>query len=123
MRILLADDRDKVRGALQLLFEQEPGLVVAGEAENSGNLLLLAVEQQPDVIMLDWELPGQPLDMILPLLRRLLPNAKVIAMSVRPEAEHAAFEAGVDGFVSKNVNAEGLLAALHAFRPRSLPLN
>ena len=116
MRILLADGREKVRSALQLLLEQEPGVEVVGEAGNSADLLLLAEQEEPDVILLDWELPGSPMDALLPALSHTVPTLKVIALSVRPEARRAAGEVGVAAFVSKNAPSEELLAALDIVR-------
>lgn len=113
MRVLLADDRAKVRSAVRLLLEQEDDVEVVGEVESSGGLLAMAEEESPDVILVDWELPGKPLAALLPMLRQLLPTVKVIALSVRPEARWAAEEAGAEAFVSKNAPAEELLAALY----------
>lgn len=120
MRILLADGREKVRSALQLLLEQEEDVEVVGEAGSDGDLLAVAEEQSPDVILVDWELPGRPLDVLLSTLRLLLPAVKVIALSGRPEARRAAEEAGVEAFVSKNAPSEELLAALKGVHPAPL---
>lgn len=117
MRILLADDQVRVRSALRLLLEQEVDVEVVGESEDGDGLLLLAKRQQPDVIMLDWELPGSAMATLLPEVYRLLPAVKVIALSVRPEARRAARAAGVAAFVSKNAPSEELLAALRSLQP------
>ena len=121
MRILLADDRVKVRSALQLLLEQEPDVEVVGEAGDDSGLLLLAEKETPDVIMLDWELPGRPVAALLAEVGHLLPAVKVVAMSVLPEARRAAHEAGVAAFVSKNAPSEELLAVLNALRSGPRP--
>lgn len=121
MRILLADDRVKVRSALQLLLEQEPDVEVVGEAGDGSSLLLLAEKETPDVIMLDWELPGRPIATLLAEVGHLLPAVKVVAMSVHPEARRAAHEAGVTAFVSKNAPSEELLAVLNALRTGPRP--
>lgn len=116
MRVLVADGREKVRSALQLLLEQEEDVDVVGEASSDGSLLAVAEEQGPDVILVDWELPGRPMGTLLPTLRLLLPAVKVIALSGRPEARLEATEAGVEAFVSKNAPSEELLAALDELR-------
>jgi DNA-binding NarL/FixJ family response regulator len=118
MRVLLADDQTKVRSALRLLLEQEPGLSVVGEAAEAEDLLAQVETTQPDLVLLDWELPGLRTDDRLSVLRALCPQLKVIALSGQPEARRAALSAGADAFVSKGEPPEQLLAAVEDCRPR-----
>jgi DNA-binding NarL/FixJ family response regulator len=113
MRVLLADDQSKVRSALRLLLEQEPGIQVLGEAVDTTGLLDWVKEACPDLVLLDWELPGLGVDRLLPTLRELCPGLAVIALSGRPEARRAALDAGADAFVSKGDPPEQLLAAVN----------
>lgn len=120
MRVLIADDQPQVRSALRLLLKQEQGVTVVGEAEDVERALVLAAEQQPDVVLLDWELPDLRVagpaktagGCLLPALWTCCPRAKVIALSGRPEARQAALAAGADFFVSKGDPPERLLAAV-----------
>lgn len=113
MRILLADDQDGVRSAIRLLLEQEPDLEVVAEAADTADTLLEANRQAPDLLLLDWELPGVSPGRLLRLLRTECPNLCVVAMSSRPEARQAAQLAEVDAFVEKSSPAEVLLDALY----------
>ena len=113
MRVLLADDQSKVRSALRLLLEQEPGMSVVGEAVEAGDLLAQVEATQPDLVLLDWELPGLRTDDWLSTLRTLCPRLKVIALSGQPEARWAALATGADAFVSKGDPPERLLAAVN----------
>jgi DNA-binding NarL/FixJ family response regulator len=117
MRVLLADDQAKVRSALKLLLEQEAGLCVVGEAADAEALLAVAQAVQPDVVLLDWELPGHEEAGLLTALRALSSRARVIALSGRLEAGQEALAAGVDGFVSKGDPPERLLAVLRSQGP------
>ena len=112
MRVLLADDQAKVRSALRLLLEQQPELEVVGEAAEVGGLLAQVRAIRPDLVLLDWELPGLQTVSLLPALRDLCPHLRVVALSGRPEARQAALDAGVDAFVSKGDPPERLLAAV-----------
>lgn len=112
MRILLADDQKKVCSALQLLLGLEPGVEIVGETAEARHLLQQVEQTLPDVILLDWELPGFSPNGLLHRLHALFPGLKVIALSGRPEARQAALEAGVDAFVSKCDPPDRLLAAL-----------
>lgn len=112
MRILMADDQADVRSALRLLLTQQPGVVVVGESADSSATLTLAELTEPDVLLLDWELPGMPPRTLLRLLRCLSPALRVVAMSSRPEAAAAALDCGASAFVSKAHPVEHLLAVL-----------
>lgn len=110
MRILLADDQMKVRSALRLLLEQEPDVQVVGEAADATGLLLAVAEKMPDTVLLDWELPGLPVDQLLRLLRYERPFLKIVAMSGRPEACQTVQDASVHAFVSKSDPPERVLS-------------
>lgn len=118
MRILLADDQSKVRSALRLVLEQQPDVSILGEAVDATGLLDWVKAACPDVVLLDWELPGLEMDSLLPTLRELCPRLAVIALSGRPEARQAALDAGIDAFVSKGDPPELLLNAMDKCRNR-----
>ena len=115
MRVLLADDQLPVRSALRLLLEQEPDFQVVGETADATGLLLAAAEKAPDLVLLDWELPGLPADQLLRLLQYERPSLKIIAMSSKPESRQAALNKGADAFVSKNEPPERVLAIIRTF--------
>jgi DNA-binding NarL/FixJ family response regulator len=114
MRVFLADDQAKVRSALRLLLEQEPGLSVVGEAAKAEDLLAQVQTTLPDLVLLDWELPGLGSADLLSVLNSLGCHLKVIALSGHLDAREEALVAGADAFVSKGEPPEQLLAALHA---------
>jgi DNA-binding NarL/FixJ family response regulator len=121
LRLLIADDEPAVRSALRLLLRDEPGIYVVAEAEGIGSLEAQLDLTCPDMMLLDWELPGIRPDRLLPALRVRYPGLKVVALSVRPEARAPAAAAGVDAFVSKGSAPEELLSALAALRRPSRP--
>ncbi|MCL4535543.1 MAG: response regulator transcription factor [Bacteroidetes bacterium] len=120
MRILLADDQPEVRSALRLLLEQEAGLEVVAEAGEAACMLALLEAVHPDLLLLDWELPGLDASLsrvrtrraMLSSLRALCPGLSVVTLSGRPEVRRAALAAGADAFVSKGDPPEHLLATL-----------
>jgi len=111
MRILLADSRTSVRSALQALLRHRTRARAIGEASNAEELLSKARRLRPDLVVLDWDLPGLVADLV-PRLRRLCPGLYVIALGVRQEARLSALLAGADAFVSKTEPPEHLLSAL-----------
>ncbi|MCB0154048.1 MAG: CBS domain-containing protein [Anaerolineae bacterium] len=112
MRVLLADDQPQVRSALRLLLEHELKLEVVGEVVYAEDLIGYVKVTQPDLLLLDWELPGLSPKEILPILHEKYPDLLIIALSGWPEAGPAALAAGVDAFISKGHPAEHLLKKL-----------
>ena len=108
-RILVADDDARVRSALQTLLSQEPEQLTILETADLNGLARQVSEFEPDLVLLDWELPGRPAAALLLALRGLTCHPKVIVLSARPESEQDALAAGADDFVSKSDPPERLL--------------
>lgn len=101
LNILIGDAQPRVRFALRVLLEQQPGWRVAGEAAEALSLLAQAQCRCPDLVLVDGELPGLPAADILAALRRVCPHLAVILMSGRDELRQAALRAGADVFAYK----------------------
>ena len=121
MRVLLADYQLKVRSALRLLLEHEAGVSVIGEVTHSRELLTLVKQTCPDVLLLDWELPNQPILNVLHDLRRYCSTIKIIVLSGHPEAKQEALAAGVDQFISKAEPATSFLLTFRAVTSDIMP--
>ena len=120
MRVLVADDHPQVRSALGLLLEYEPQLQVVGEVAYAEDLLQQLHKTKPDLLLLDWELPGLPAVDLIKAVRAASPDLFIVALSGRPEAYQDALLAGVDEFISKGHPPEQVLAILRAFNDRYL---
>jgi DNA-binding NarL/FixJ family response regulator len=116
LRILLADSQPKVRFALRVLLENQTGLEVVGEIDDTGDLLAKTEAVSPDLVLLHWRMNGFVAADVLPELRAVCPGLHVIVLSARPEARAAALAAGADAFVSKVDPPERLLAAIRSIR-------
>ena len=111
MRVLIADDQPSVRSALKLVLEQQ-GIDVAGDVSDSRELLAWFKTNQADLLLLDWELPEQPVKKIIPILRARYSRLAVIVLNSRQQTRTEALSAGADGFVSKCDPPEYLLSLL-----------
>ena len=111
-RILVADNDARVRSALQTLLRQEPGQIQMRESADLNSLAAQVQEFKPDLVLLDWELPGRPAAALLLALHRLDYHPSVIVLSTRPELEQDARDVGADGFVCKGDSPEQLLHVL-----------
>ena len=124
IQVLLADDQTNVRSALYRLLKHEPGVQVVGEASEAKELVSQVRTIHPDLILLDWGLPGLSAIGSLPGLRLNNPELLVIVMSGRPEARQTALAAGANAFVSKIDPPDNLLETLHAMdsRPKDVDI-
>jgi DNA-binding NarL/FixJ family response regulator len=111
MRVMLADSHTKIRWALRTVIEEEPGLTLVGEVSEAQDLLFQARSLQPDLILLEWELPGRA-NGFLNELRALDIAPYVIVLSSQPEQREAVLASGAGAFVSKADAPEQLLTTL-----------
>jgi DNA-binding NarL/FixJ family response regulator len=118
MRLFIADANQDLRVGLQLRLHQEPGMPVVGMAVRTKGLLTQVAASQPDVLLLDWFLPGRPAADVLADLHALEQRPQIIVLSIQPETESAALAAGADAFFAKTTSSDGLMAILHKMRSR-----
>jgi DNA-binding NarL/FixJ family response regulator len=110
-RFLLADDNSDLRSALRLMLETRLKSPLIFEAADHAGLIDQSMTQQPDCLILDWELPGLDDSNYLSALRDLLPDLKIIVTSARPEAAAAA-SAHADAFICKTDPPAEILNAI-----------
>ncbi len=101
-RILLADDNPGLCSALRLLLEMRLEFELIVEARDMEHVLAQVEDARPDLIILDWELPGRPIHKRIPVLQILAPQLKVIAFSMHPESKESALAEGAEAFIAKN---------------------
>lgn len=114
IRLVLADDQALVRGALGALLELEGDLVVVGEAGNGAEATDLAASLEPDVVLMDIQMPGVDGIEATRAVRAASPATRVLIVTTfaRPGYLRAALEAGASGFVVKDAPAEQLAEAV-----------
>jgi DNA-binding NarL/FixJ family response regulator len=112
MKVLIADDEATVRSALRLLLEQKPEIDLVGEVTRMDTLLESLASIKPDIVLFDWELPGDGRDKMISDLRHNSQSTDVVVLSGTPEVKKAALRAGIRYFVCKNDPPEELLAVL-----------
>lgn len=102
--MLVVDDNADVRKLLVIVFDEDPHVRIAGEATNGQEGVQLAAELQPDIVVLDLNMPVRDGLSALPEIRTLCPNAKIViwTASVFEEAAEAeALAMGADAFIAK----------------------
>ncbi|MFI5661629.1 response regulator transcription factor [Streptomyces sp. NPDC051684] len=114
IRVLLAEDQGMMRGALALLLGLESDLEVVAQVARGDAIVDMALEQRPDVALLDIELPGlSGLDAAAEL-REQVPDCRVLILTTfgRPGYLRRAMEAGAAGFLVKDGPVEELAEAI-----------
>ena len=119
MRVLVADRQASVRYALKVLLLRQKRLTLVGEADTLISLVEQMRQLQPDLILLDWELPGMRGSSSIAVLRELNPQLTIIAMSGQPGVRHEAVAAGVNGFIPKTEPPDRLLELLKHYESQA----
>ncbi len=111
-RLLLADDHTLLLDGIRMLLEPEFELV--GCVEDGQALLAAAMDSKPDVILLDISMPVLNGIDAAHQLRKMLPSAKLIFVTMHGDADFVteAFRAGAAGYVLKRSAATELLTAI-----------
>jgi two-component system, NarL family, response regulator NreC len=114
IRVLLVDDHAMVREGLRVLLRNASDISVVGEANNGVAALAVAQRVLPDIVVLDLDMPGGPGAEALRELGRVLPQVKVLILTVHAERESLLplLEAGARGYLTKNAASRDLVEAI-----------
>ena len=116
IRVLLADDHAVLRSGLRLLIERQPGIEVVGEAGDGNEALAKAKALQPDLVLLDINMPGLDGLAALPRIRQESPASRVLILTMHDDVSYLqeALRAGASGYVLKRAVDSELLMAIQA---------
>ncbi len=114
LRVLLADDHEIVREGLASLLAEVPGIEVVGAAANGREVINLASQLRPDVVVMDVAMPLINGDEATRQIKLHLPGTRVVALSMYDEADliEKMRQAGAEGYILKTAPAEDLVAAI-----------
>ncbi|OSQ40730.1 response regulator transcription factor [Thalassospira mesophila] len=116
IRILLCDDHALVMDGIRSRLECYAHIAIVGEASNGQQALDLAGELKPDIVLMDISMPVMNGLEAAEKFRETLPDIKVIMLSMHenPEYLRTAKQAGVRGFILKDVSSNDMVRALEA---------
>jgi len=108
--ILLIDDNDITREVLRVVLRNE-GYTVAGEATDGGTGLDMALKLRPDVIMLDVVMPKVSGLDVLPKLKDMLPDTRILLVTASHDKDilSEAVKSGIHGIILKPFNAQKII--------------
>lgn len=113
VRVLIVEDSRAIRESLRGMLAGEPGVAVVGEAADGAEAVRRARELQPDVILMDINLPGMDGLSAAAAIRRQVP-ARIVVVSVErdPDCFRRAMQVGAVDYLVKPFSAAELLAAI-----------
>jgi len=116
VRTLVVDDFASFRRRVRWMLEETPEVQVIGEAVDGVEAIQKAVEFQPDLILLDSDLPQLSGIEAARRIRKVAPESKILFLSQdsNPEVVQEAFSVGARGYVIKSDAARELLPAMKA---------
>lgn len=121
MKVLLADDHPIVLMGVSEIIERDSRFKVVGEAMSSSELIDKISQLNPDVIITDYNMPGDEQygdgTRLVEYLRRHFPEPRVLILTVisNPQVLSWLYGLGISGVISKSAGLEQILVALDAF--------
>lgn len=127
IRILIVDDLPETRENVRKLLQFEPDVEVVAQAGDGHQAVQLAEKHEPDVVLMDINMPGQDGISASQQITRAVPSAQIIIMSVQSEADYLrrAMLAGARDFLMKPFSGDELMAAIrrvYETRPAFAPM-
>jgi DNA-binding NarL/FixJ family response regulator len=113
-RIITVDDHPLVCAALAALLNAQPDLMVIAEAGDAEAAMKILPDLRPDLLLLDYSLPGRSGIEFIKDVRAFDPQIKIMVLSMHEESHYAerALRAGAVGYIMKGAGSDTILAAV-----------
>jgi DNA-binding NarL/FixJ family response regulator len=130
IRVLIVDDHSGVRRGIRNLLQTEKDIIIVGEGGNGAEAIELATTRNPDILLLDIELPDLRGDAVMRHIHKVQPDMKVLAVSSYSDRDYilGMLENGASGYITKDEAPMMLLDAIRSiihkgkswFSPRAI---
>ncbi|WP_293228657.1 response regulator transcription factor [Microcoleus sp. PH2017_05_CCC_O_A] len=112
--ILIVEDDPMMQLGLKHILNQQPHLTVVAQAVNGNEAVSVALQHQPDIVLMDIDLPGIDGIAAAQQIRAALPHTRILMLThhSNPTQVMAALSSGAHGYCVKGTNAEQLLLAI-----------
>jgi two-component system, NarL family, response regulator LiaR len=116
IRVLIAEDQRIVREGIAALLEDEPDIMIVGEATNGQEAVELFGSLRPDVVLMDLQMPVMDGPEATRRIREAHPDARVLVLTTYATDEFIfkALRAGAQGYLLKDASADELIEAILA---------
>ncbi len=124
-RVAIVEDNSALRGRLQSILKSAPGVCCVGTFSSAEQALEGMIAAQPDVILMDINLPGMSGIECVARLRKDLPVVHVIMLTVYEDSDRIfqALQAGADGYLVKSSPTDILLRAIEDVHQGGAPMS
>src|SRR5262245_17341357 len=114
IRVLICDDQDVVREGLHAILRTAPNITVVGVAGDGATALDLTLQQQPNIVLMDLNMPGMTGIQATRVIREKAPSVLVLALTTYDADEWVfdAIRAGASGYLLKDTPRAGLIKAI-----------
>lgn len=112
MKVLIADPQPKVRRALSIWVNNQPGWELAGEVGDAFDLLVTLDPLSPGVVILDHSLPGLPIEDLVARVHQASKRIAIILLTTGPLDRHQTDALNADFYVSKVDPPDRMLNAI-----------
>jgi DNA-binding NarL/FixJ family response regulator len=102
MRMILGDNDPRSRWAIKVQIKDLPDVDLIGEALDARELLVMTEKLHVDLVLIDQELPGLPIQHVIRRLRELAPPPGIVVIGSEPQASQAVLKAGAGIYVCKS---------------------
>jgi two-component system response regulator DesR len=115
IRILLVEDNEVFRETLELLLGMRPDVEVVASVGDGGEAVPACREHRPDVVLMDYRLPGLDGVQATAAVREACPDTAVVCLtaSINPREGDALLEAGAVRCLSKSQELDAIVTAIH----------
>ena len=116
IRVLLVEDNEVYRSTLELLLDGRPGLEIVGSVEDGSEAAAAAAALDPDVVLMDFRLPGLNGAEATAAVRASAPRTAILCLTAEATEEDraAVLAAGAVGLIEKGRPIDDLVRAVHA---------
>jgi two-component system response regulator NreC len=116
IRLILADDHAVVRSGLRMLLEAQPDIDIVAEAETGIEAVEKTRELQPDIVLMDIQMPGLNGIEATKQIKKLAPDTAVLALTMYEDDQYffEMLHAGASGYVPKRAAPDELLTAIRS---------
>ncbi len=114
IRVLVVDDEVIVREGVVSILSLQPDMKVVGQGENGVKAIELARQMKPDVVLLDIVIPKQNGLEVIPQIKGVSPNSRILVLTSFAESDHVyqIIKAGALGYLLKDATRDQLLRAI-----------
>ncbi|MGH8902065.1 MAG: response regulator [Egibacteraceae bacterium] len=116
IRVIVADDHALFRRGLEMVLESEPDIEVVAEANDGDEVIALAEQHMPDLVLMDVRMPGRGGIEATQAIKDAVPHTKILMLTISDEEEdlYDAIKAGANGYLLKEISIEEVAGAIRS---------